>query len=519
MANTNLFNTNTGSSKVKADTKNFSGGLAYSLKDEEALAQYAMTGTFSDTFHTEAKEQLDKTIELANKVSPEFLAQVAVYSRSHGLMKDMPAVLLAVLSVRDVNLFKKAFPLVIDNGKMLRNFVQIMRSGAVGRKSLGSAPKKLIRSFIQSRTDKQLLNDSVGQTPSLADLIKMVHPVPRDKSQEALFAYIIGKKLTDEQENVLPGIVQSYRHFQAGNAAVPNVDFRLLTSLPLSDENWKTIAQHAKWMMTRMNLNTFERHGVFKDPLMVDLVAKRLADPKEVKGARAFPYQLLTAYLNIEDSIPMKIKLALQDAMEVATQNVPTVKGKVYICVDVSGSMGWAITGRGTGQASKTTCRDVAALVAACIQRANPDAEVIAFHNEAMKVTLNPRDSVMTNSNVLRKLPSGGTDCSKPLALLNDAKAKGDVVIYVSDNESWMDRGYGNRTGVQTEWDKFKARNKDAKLVLIDILASATSQAQSRKDVLNIGGFSDRVFEVISAFIESSGNANFWVNKIKETKV
>jgi 60 kDa SS-A/Ro ribonucleoprotein len=29
---------------------------------------------------------------------------------------------------------------VIDNGRMLRNFVQIMRSGAVGRTSLGTRP-------------------------------------------------------------------------------------------------------------------------------------------------------------------------------------------------------------------------------------------------------------------------------------------------------------------------------------------------------------------------------------------
>jgi len=30
---------------------------------------------------------------------------------------------------------------VINNGKMLRNFVKIVRSGVAGRKSLGTAPK------------------------------------------------------------------------------------------------------------------------------------------------------------------------------------------------------------------------------------------------------------------------------------------------------------------------------------------------------------------------------------------
>ena len=51
-------------------------------------------------------------------------------------MKDMPALLCAILAVRDVKLLEAIFPRVIDNGKMLRTFVQILRSGVVGRKSL-----------------------------------------------------------------------------------------------------------------------------------------------------------------------------------------------------------------------------------------------------------------------------------------------------------------------------------------------------------------------------------------------
>ena len=44
---------------------------------------------------------------------------------------------------------KQAFPRVVDNGRMLRNFVQVLRSGTVGRKSLGTAPKALVRGFVR----------------------------------------------------------------------------------------------------------------------------------------------------------------------------------------------------------------------------------------------------------------------------------------------------------------------------------------------------------------------------------
>ena len=105
-------------------------------------------------------------------------------------MKDMPALLLAALSARDPVLLTRAFPRVVDNGRMLRTFVQIMRSGAAGRKSLGSRPKALVQAWLNQATDAQILRAAVGQQPSLADVIKMVHPKPSSAERAALFAYL-----------------------------------------------------------------------------------------------------------------------------------------------------------------------------------------------------------------------------------------------------------------------------------------------------------------------------------------
>ena len=100
-------------------------------------------------------------------------------------MKDMPALLLAVLANRPGDHFDRAFDRVCDNGKMLRNFVQIIRSGVTGRRSLGSRPKRLVKRWIDSRSDAALLRASVGNEPSLADVIKMVHPTPTNASRRA----------------------------------------------------------------------------------------------------------------------------------------------------------------------------------------------------------------------------------------------------------------------------------------------------------------------------------------------
>jgi 60 kDa SS-A/Ro ribonucleoprotein len=164
---------------------------------------------------------------------------------------------------------------------------------------------------------------------------------------------------------------------------------------------------------------------------------------------------------------------------------------------------------------------DVAALVAAAILRKNPSAEVIPFSDGIVEVRLNPRDSVMTNSLKLASLPSGGTNCSAPLHELNRRKAAGDVVIYVSDNESWVDstNGWNRGTKTMTQWNEFKSRNRDAKLVCIDIQPYAHTQAQERADILNVGGFSDQVFTLVSDLAKGSINRDHWVGVIENVEV
>lgn len=521
MANKTLFQTVRGMFAPKTDTINEAGGKAYKLSPKHALAQFAATGCFSNTFYTEAGEQLEKVLKLTEKLDAEFVGKTAVYAREKGFMKDMPALLVAVLSTKDKTLFEKVFPRVIDNGKMLRNFVQIMRSGAVGRKSLGTLPKRLVRQWFESRSAENVFKQSVGQSPSFADILKMVHPKPTDAEKEALYGWFIGRETNTEN---LPEIVKNFEKFKAGETSeVPNIPFQMLTALPLSTKDWIAIARNAPWQMTRINLNTFQRQGVFYMPEIVKLVANRLRDAKEIKRARVFPYQLLAAYKTAESNreMPREITEALQDAMEIATENVPKLKGKVYIFPDVSGSMSSAVTGHRKGATSAVRCIDVAALTASAILRVNPSAEILPFEENIVDIHLNPRDSVMTNAQKLASIGGGGTNCSAPLAELNRKKAKGDIIIYVSDNESWIDsnRGWNSGTETMKQWNEFKFRNKDAKLVCIDIQPYATTQTKERADILNIGGFSDQVFNLIAEFAEGNLSAEHWIDVIEQVEI
>jgi 60 kDa SS-A/Ro ribonucleoprotein len=519
MANKNLFKSLVGRLTLAADAVNEERAPAYAFTPKHALAQYAVTGCLNATFYASADEQLAHVLELCEGVEPEFIARTAIYARERGFMKDMPALLCAVLCVKDRALLDRVFHRVIDNGRMLRNFVQIIRSGATGRKSLGTAPKRLVREWLEARDALSLLNASVGQSPSLADIIKMVHPKPADAGRAALYGYLIGRK--PAERDALPEVVRGYEAFKVGETLeLPRVSFQMLTALELSKKEWAEIARHAPWQMTRMNLNTCARHGVFDEPGMKELIAARLRDEQAIMKARVFPYQLMAAYLMTGDSVPFVVREALQDAMEIAIRNVPEIEGKVYVCPDVSGSMsGTAVTGRRKGATSRVRCIDVAALVAASVLRKNPSAEVIPFEQAVVNVGLNPRNSVMTNAARLAMIGGGGTNCSAPLALLNSRRATGDLIIFVSDYESWVDAQGGRGTVTMREWDVFKQRNPSARMVCIDVQPYGTTQAQEREDILNVGGFSDQVFDVVADFARGRLNAAHWVGAIEAVTI
>lgn len=502
----------------RPNTINNAGGLAYSFSDKHALAQLAVTGTFHSTFYVTAEDQLKQVEQLCQKVDSEFLAKLAVYARQAGRMKDMPAYMLAVLASRgEIKLVKQIFNIVCNNSKMLLNFVQLIRSGSLGRRSFGTSIKKLIQEWLTSRKGKALYISSVGHAnPSLADVVKMVHPRPKDQEQQNVFSYLLGRNYVEE---LLPKDLQLFEALKRGDTkAIPDLPFRSLTNCTLSVAQWKQIARKMPWDTLRQNLNNLNRKGVFEDKRFVEEVAAKLADKEEVLRSSVFPFQLLTAYRNVEN-MPTQITNALQDAMEVATLNIPELVGDTFVAIDVSGSMrSGAVTG---AENSKTTPVEVAALIASAILRKNPNAIVVAFDSgggywgygtksvSGLYIPkLNPRDSVMTNAQKLSALGGGGTDVSLPFQFILNGRQAFDNVILISDNESWCGRGANG--GACEAWVQYSMKYPKAKLVNIDLQPNLSTQVPDKGGkVMNIGGWSDVVFTIMANFFSRDPNTNF----------
>jgi 60 kDa SS-A/Ro ribonucleoprotein len=176
------------------------------------------------------------------------------------------------------------------------------------------------------------------------------------------------------------------------------------------------------------------------------------------------------------------------------------------------------VTGYRKGASSKVRCIDVAALVAAAVLRRNRDAMLMPFEWNVVELKLDPFARVAANAAKLASIGGGGTNVSAPLALLNARETPVDLVVIVSDNQSWVDATRSGATATMREWERLKNRVPTAKLVCIDLQPYGTTQAKGRRDIVNVGGFSDAVFETLAAFA-NGGAERDWVAEVKEMEV
>lgn len=293
--------------------------------------------------------------------------------------------------------------------------------------------------------------------------------------------------------------------------------FEWLTTFTLTPAQWGVLAGSMGWQALRMNLNTLARNGAFAVDGVTELVASRLSDADAVARARVLPYQLMMSLNAVGNGVPLKVQAALEEALEASLSRLTPLDGSIVVAPDVSGSMASPVTGYRKGASSKVRCIDVAALVTAALLRGNRAARVLPFENVVVDVALDPYARVAANAQALAAIGGGGTNVSAPLARLNAERAKADLVVIVSDNQSWVDATRGGATQTMHEWNTLTRRNRGARLVCIDLQPYGTTQASGRPDILNVGGFSDAVFDTIMRF--ARGETRDWVELVKETEV
>ena len=175
-----------------------------------------------------------------------------------------------------------------------------------------------------------------------------------------------------------------------------------------------------------------------------------------------------------------------------------------------------SVTGYRKGATSAVRCIDAAALIAAAILRKNPTAEVIPFESDVVEISLNPRDSVMTNAQKLANIPGRRNELLRAAQNAEPQKSErrcADLRFRQRNRgltHPFTDASAAAERKRCANGNEFTSRNKNAKLVCIDIQPSTHTQAKERADILNVGGFSDQVFNLIAEFAGGNLEADHW---------
>jgi 60 kDa SS-A/Ro ribonucleoprotein len=471
----------------------------------QALTTLALTHCPAQREHGRDDELSSPLVGAAEHVPSVFLARLAAFCRHRKGLLEAPALLCAILADREGDVFRAAAGHVLDDLEILRRFGYYAKSGLTGRISYGSRLKKFFQRWIDAAPESDLFLGSGGRNPSIADLIRLSHPRPKTARREAFYAYLLGRRARPE---LLPQLVRQYEAFQnAPDGHPPELPVSLLLKADPGRRELCEIAFRAGWRDSLSYLNTFARAGVFDYGDLSFTIAERLRDPAELRDNNATP-ELLFAVLGWADPrVPEPIQQALEAALDQTLHRVTLPRDqKVAVSVDVSGSMHCPCRFRpggftnGAAQGS-VKLLDLAALFAGGLLQNSPQSLLLGFDENAWVRRCQDRGTSLLKE-IAHTSGIGGSksDCAAPLRLLNERQETRDLVVIISDNQTWADLRQGTQSSIRRQWDLFREGNPGARLVCLDLQPEVPVPWPNRPDVLCLSARCERVFPVITEF-------------------
>lgn len=276
------------------------------------------------------------------------------------------------------------------------------------------------------------------------------------------------------------------------------------TEMLSNKEVWKTLLK--KMPMTAMirNLGKMSSLEILKPGADESkLVCNKLKDEKALQKARIHPLSVLLASAVYRAGRGDKGKLqwtpnndivnALNDAFYKTFSNVKSTGRKFLLALDVSGSMGSAISG------SALSCKEASGAMAMVTLRTEPLCEVVAFQNQLTELKLKKEMRLDEVLKTISGLPFGSTDCSLPMLWAAQKQKKFDCFVVYTDNETYFG---GVHPAEALHMYRQKSGIWDAKLIVIGMTATKFTIADPKDPfMLDIVGFDSAAPELMRNFV------------------
>lgn len=460
-----------------------------------------------DTFYEKAEDRDARFEELIHKVvskDPAWVAGFVPYLRNEMNMRTASLVMAAEYvkagGPKGRSVVSGAIQRADEPSVMLAYWMS-----KYGKKFPAAIKRGVADAAVRLYNERSFIKwDSDNLVPRFGDVIELVHPKGSTPWQHDLFKFAIDKRHNREdlaRNTESLSVIRKFRELMALpvnerrpllEKAVESGDLSAFENVGLTWENlsgwlqgpmdaraWEAIIPQMGYMALIRNLRNFDDANISPDA-RAKVIAK-LTNPDEVAKSRQLPLRFLSAFKNVEGAHWVE---PLEIGLNLTLQNVPSLKGKTLILVDISGSMDSPFSGNTKGRTFRSgtakypTLWEAAALFGSALAVRAEKADLVAFESYSHVIDFRQGGSILkTTERFGRNLPHGGTNGHQALA---KHFANHDRIVYLTDEA--FHPGTAFKSG--------------AEMFVFNLAGYKTSAFPSDR-VWTAGGLSDRGFKFI----------------------
>ena len=540
---------------VEPTETNFMGEKAFKLKEKEELVSTVMTTFLEDSYYEKQNKIVDRITNLLDKVDPLFAAKLAIYARNNGNLRSVTHLVSAYIArnLQNKDWAKRFYSKIIvrpdDMTEILSAYAKLNGMSDNDAKKIPNSMKKGFKEALEGldayRIDKYKMKT---RSFSLVDLVRLFHPKATQKNAEAYKRLIEGKSLADLYSSKI-------LEKEMTKAGQKTKDMTEKDKVEAKKEAITAVIDNVKGMPV-MNLLRNLRNILLYAPDKVTEACEQLTIKDKIMNSRLLPFRFATAYSEIEklsyyyteiSSTKSSIQFedekssslcsenefrrnkemvlnAIEKALEISCLNIPKLEGNVAILVDDSGSMRGDAGGSSRVSAfSKTSTSMIAHLFASMVMYRQDNVYLGLFGDKLINVPVK-RDMRLLDYTKWT-FEKGGECGGATEAGIYDfirqvvkEKKKIDNVIVFSDCQigSIHTKGYYGGYSEFTAWfgydssdrgkhfhelfKEFRKINPNANFIVVNLRQSgSTSVFDKSQRILNIAGWSDKIFDVITS--------------------
>ncbi len=449
-------------------TTNQAGGTAYKLSDKDKLMTQVLTSFFNEKkYYGDNSNEILHTVRGMLNNDPKFVANLCIYARNEMYLRSITHMLVSELAKHNngKKYVRKTLNKIVqrpdDMAEILSYYI-----GTYGKPIPNSLKKGLADVFVNFDEYSLQKYNSGNKSMKLKDILFIVHPTPRNQEQ-----YDMWKRLIED------------------NLATPLTWETELSIKGNTKEVWENLINKKAvgYMAALRNLRNIINSGANN----LDQILNYLQNPEAIRKSKQLPFRYFSAYREIEGVHNVKssgVLDAIENALDISTENVPRFSGNTLIVADTSGSMNSSLSER-----SKVTYNDVGTLLMSIANKFCDNVITSVFAENFKVVNVSKRNGIIGNMKTFQSTNVGySTNLHLAFNWMLNQSEKFDRVIVFSDMQA-----YNHDIMVQSYIDKYRSKlNPELWVHSIDLAGYGSTQFIGKNTNL-MGGWSDKTLEFI----------------------